>query len=82
MVGVSSGVPSRGKLRQGWGQGVTIVLSNIALGFGVLALAYWSPLTLFVLPPVLIAFVLAHRSSVRLMEQRDTWRRLNAERRR
>lgn len=78
VVSASSGVPLRVKLRQGRRLRAAFVVANTVLGLGVLALAHWSPLTLLVLPPVLLALVLAHRTSLRSLEQGESWRHLNA----
>ena len=64
-------------LRSDIGLRLLNLLGNTAVGIGVVALARWSPVTLAVLPPVLIALLLIYRSSLRSTQEADAWQQLN-----
>jgi diguanylate cyclase (GGDEF)-like protein len=57
---------------------VKTVLGNTVVGVSVLGLAHWSPITLLVLPPVLVGLYHSYQANLNSQEQRNDWRQLNA----
>jgi diguanylate cyclase (GGDEF)-like protein len=76
-VSLSTGVALRDKVRQVSSMSVLTAVGNTTLGLAILAIGRWSPFTLLILPPVLLALWLAYRASHRSIQQRDAWRQLN-----
>src|SRR5436190_3808851 len=60
------------------GLAVLICAGNYAIGMVILALARWSPVSLALLPPTLLAAHLAYRGTARARKDRDAWRGLAA----
>jgi diguanylate cyclase (GGDEF)-like protein len=54
------------------------LVGNTFLGLMIVILARYNPITLAVLPPVLVALALLYRTSLRSSQERDAWQRLNA----
>ncbi len=78
VISAARGMSLRRTLRETMGISTVIAAGGIAVGCGTVALAYASPVTLVVLPPVLAGLVMVYRMHVDSAQQRDHWRRLNA----
>ncbi|WP_131785157.1 putative bifunctional diguanylate cyclase/phosphodiesterase [Protofrankia symbiont of Coriaria ruscifolia] len=78
VISAVRGMPLRRTLRETMGISTVIAAGGIAVGCGAVALAYTSPVTLIVLPPILVGLVMVYRMQVDSAQQRDRWRQLNA----
>jgi diguanylate cyclase len=79
VVSATTGSPWRSLLTSEVGpHRIMTLVVNTTLGVGILALAHNSPITLLVLPPVVVGVYKAYRADVLGVEQRDDWRQLNA----
>ncbi|WP_239404869.1 bifunctional diguanylate cyclase/phosphodiesterase [Frankia sp. Cj3] len=78
VISTAQGMPLRRTLRETTGISTVIAAGGIVVGCGSVALAYTSPVTLVVLPPVLASLVMVYRMHVNSSRQRDRWRQLNA----
>ncbi len=78
VISAARGMPLRQTLRETMGISTVIAAGGIAVGCGAVVLAYTSPVTLIVLPPVLVGLVMVYRMQVDSAQQRDHWRQLNA----
>ena len=76
VVAFSEGMPISGVFRKGLLLRIFIVVGNVAVGLGVVALAFWSRPTLLVLPPVLGLMYSAYRGYLHAMQERDVWQQL------
>src|SRR5437764_2155352 len=71
-------IAARQRFPQGFAAGFRLSLivggGNIAAAFLVLALARWSPWSLVMLPPLLLAAHVTYRGTARAQKERDAWR--------
>ncbi|MGF7236253.1 MAG: putative bifunctional diguanylate cyclase/phosphodiesterase [Frankia sp.] len=79
VVSAASGVPWRTQLLEAFAsRRIPMAACSATVGVVILALAHWNPISLVVVPPVLLGLWSAYRANVRSVEQRNDWRELNA----
>jgi diguanylate cyclase (GGDEF)-like protein len=78
VVSIAEKRPAIEVLRAGSGLATLICAGNFVAGITILALARWSPVSLALLPPTLLASHLAYRGTARARKDRDAWRGLAA----
>ena len=76
VVSIAEKKSVRRVLSQGAGLSVLICAGNVAAALLILALARWSPWSLFLLPPMLLGSHVAFRGTARARRDRDAWRGL------
>jgi len=77
-VGISRSVPLLSVVMDGLGAKALGFISNVSVGFGVLAVARLNPQLLLVLPPVLWLLHQGYAGRIRARTERRTWQELAA----
>ena len=77
VISAARGTSYLGVISHAAGLRLLNLLGNTCVGIGVVALARWSPITLAVLPPVLVALSLLYRTTLRSTQEADAWQQLN-----
>jgi diguanylate cyclase (GGDEF)-like protein len=78
VVGASTGGNWRQAMRSFNGISLLTTLSNVIFASAVVWLAWWSPRSLIVLPPVIVALHIIYTGYQRVQQDRDAWRMLDA----
>ena len=78
VVAASTGGNWRQAMRSFNGISLLTTLSNVVFASAVVWLAWWSPRSLIVLPPVIIALHIIYTGYQRVQQDRDAWRMLDA----
>ncbi len=78
VVGASTGGNWRAAMRSFNGISLLTTLSNVIFASAVVWLAWWSPRSLIVLPPVIVALHIIYTGYQRVQQDRDAWRMLDA----
>ena len=78
VVAASTGSSWRLAMRSANGIRLLTTLGNVIFAVAVVWLAWWSPRSLIVLPPVIVALHIIYTSYQRVQQDRDAWRMLDA----
>jgi diguanylate cyclase (GGDEF)-like protein len=78
VVAASTGGSWRVAMRSANGIRLLTTLGNVVFAVAVVWLAWWSPRSLIVLPPVIVALHIIYTSYQRVQQDRDAWRMLDA----
>jgi diguanylate cyclase (GGDEF)-like protein len=78
VVAASTGGSCRQALRSSNGIRLLTTLGNVVFAAAVVWLAWWSPRSLIVLPPVIVALHIIYTGYQRVQQDRDAWRMLDA----
>jgi diguanylate cyclase (GGDEF)-like protein len=78
VVAASTGSSWRQAMGSSNGIRLLTTLGNVVFAAAVVWLAWWSPRSLIVLPPVIIALHIIYTGYQRLQQDRDAWRMLDA----
>jgi diguanylate cyclase (GGDEF)-like protein len=78
VVAASTGSSWRLAMRSANGIRLLTTLGNVMFAVAVVWLAWWSPRSLIVLPPVIVALHIIYTSYQRVQQDRDAWRMLDA----
>ncbi len=78
VVAASTGSGWRQAMRSGLGIRMLTTLGNVVFAAAVVWLAWWSPRSLIVLPPVIVALHIIYTGYQRVQQDRDAWRMLDA----
>jgi diguanylate cyclase len=78
VVAASTGGNRRQAMRSYNGISLLTTLSNVVFASAVVWLAWWSPRSLIVLPPVIVALHIIYTGYQRVQQDRDAWRMLDA----
>ena len=78
VVAASTGGSWRQAMRSSNGIRLLTTLGNVIFAAAVVWLAWWSPRSLIVLPPVIVALHIIYTGYQRVQQDRDAWRMLDA----
>ena len=78
VVAASTGGNWRQAMRSYNGISLLTTLGNVVFASAVVWLAWWSPRSLIVLPPVIVALHIIYTGFQRVQQDRDAWRMLDA----
>ncbi len=78
VVAASTGGSWRQAFRSANGIRLLTTLGNVIFAVAVVWLAWWSPRSLIVLPPVIVALHIIYTGYQRIQQDRDAWRMLDA----
>ncbi len=78
IVAASTGSSWRQAMRSANGIWLLTTLGNVIFAAAVVWLAWWSPRSLIVLPPVIVALHIIYTGYQRVQQDRDAWRMLDA----
>ncbi len=78
VVAASTGGSWRQAMRSANGIRLLTTLGNVVFASAVIWLAWWSPRSLIVLPPVIVALHIIYTGYQRVQQDRDAWRMLDA----
>ncbi len=78
IVAASTGSSWRQAMRSANGIWLLTTLGNVIFAAAVVWLAWWSPRSLIVLPPVIVALHIIYTGYQRIQQDRDAWRMLDA----
>jgi diguanylate cyclase len=78
VVAASTGGNWRQAMRSANGIRLLTTLGNVIFASAVVWLAWWSPRSLIVLPPVIVALHIIYTGYQRVQQDRDAWRMLDA----
>jgi diguanylate cyclase (GGDEF)-like protein len=78
VVAASTGSSWRLAMRSANGIRLLTTLGNVIFAVAVVWLAWWSPRSLIVLPPVIVALHIIYTGYQRVQQDRDAWRMLDA----
>ena len=78
VVAASTGGSWRQAMRSANGIRLLTTLGNVIFAAAVVWLAWWSPRSLIVLPPVIVALHIIYTGYQRVQQDRDAWRMLDA----